>query len=284
MDPTLQLHELPLEERLRLALKASTPWFLSGSDALQVSSWNSLTGVTLTIAGRFRTLDGQDSPFSFASVPATDRTIVSTLRALGDGWLLNVTVFVSAAAPITGQTFVRLQIVRGLASSGIVLGTLAAGYVTAVQPLAWPGSGVKSSLEGQGALRSITGTNPAAGVESTETVPAGARWRLLLYINDFVTDATVSNRLPRLVLDDGASPEWIADAAEVQALSVTRNHHAGAGSTRLVVVGSQGVWHLPVDLRLLAAHRIRTLTTNLQAGDNWGAPQLLVEEWLEGAA
>jgi hypothetical protein len=29
-------------------------------------------------------------------------------------------------------------------------------------------------------------------------------------------------------------------------------------------------------------HRFRTVTNNLDAGDNWGAPQYLVEETLEG--
>ena len=46
------------------------------------------------------------------------------------------------------------------------------------------------------------------------------------------------------------------------------------------ILGNEFSWR---DLILLAGHRIRTSTSSLQAGDDWGAPQLLVEEWLEGA-
>lgn len=253
-------------------------------DSLQVSSWNALASVRLTIRGFVRNPEGLWLPFSGEHVPNTDRTINSTLIGLPDGELTNVSVFVSAAAPIIGQTFVRLQIIRGSAAAGTIQATLAAGYVTAVQPLAFPGSGVRRSVDGPGALRSITGTDPAAGVEIAETVPTGARWKLLTMQFTLVTDATVANRNVSVGFDDGATLYGQYNNNVNTTAGLAHVHSAGAAIGFSTTSGSERHISTPVDMVQLAAHRIRTITANLQAGDNYGAPQLLVEEWLEGAA
>lgn len=284
MPDSLEFNTLPAAQQIELALHTAGAVFVSGDTVLQVSSWNSLASVKLTIAGRFRNLDGREVPFSFAHTPNTDRTIKSTLHSLGDGWLLNVTACASSAAPIIGQTFVRFQLVRGLDTSGIVLATLAACYVTAVQPIAWPGSGVRSSLDGDGALRSIAGTNPAAGADISETVPTGARWFLHSLTATLVTDATVATRNIALVFDDGASELVSAVSQGGQAAFLTYKwsftHNGAPFSTPQLA--------RPVNpttpVKLLAGWRIRTVNQNLAPADDWGVPQLLVEEWLEGAA
>lgn len=260
------------------------PFPLTGADALQVSSWNALASVRLTIRGYTRAIDGRVAPLNETHLANTDRTINSTVHPLPEGELRALTVFVTGAAPIIGQTFVRLQIIRGLASSGIVLASLAADYVTAVQPLAVPGSPVKRSVEGPGAIRSITGTNPAPGAEIIETVPTGARWRVQSMQTRLVTSATVGTRQPRLRADDGvttfaAMPQWLTQAA-----SLTRDYAWLSGAPNTAVVESGlGAMGIP-SFRLLAGHRLRTETVGFDADDDWAAPQLLVEEWLEGAA
>jgi hypothetical protein len=58
----------------------------------------------------------------------------------------------------------------------------------------------------------------------------------------------------------------------------------GAGLHRFADIDSSRiVAGIPNGLMLLAGHRIRTNTQNLQVTDDWGAPQFLVKEWLEGA-
>ncbi len=256
---------------------------VSYGDALQISSWNALASVGLTIRGYTRGSDGTISPFSAAHVPNTDRTIASTLVGLPDGELVNASVFVSAAAPIIGQTFVRLQLVRGLGSAGIALATLAAGYVTAVQPLAFPGSGVARSVDGPGAIRNITGTNPAAGAEVVETVPVWARWMLRGFGVVFVTDATVTNRETHLTIDNGTTIVYESGVNAVSSASQTVRTVLSSGDTPTTSSSVRVLNGPGFPLTLLAGSRIGTLTPNLQAGDDYGAPQLLVEEWLEGA-
>lgn len=285
MDDLQQFHQLTAGQRAALGLTAPAAFFVTGSDALQVSSWNALAGVTLTIAGRFRTLDGEDHPFVFTHAPNTNRTIASSVFPLGDGWIVNATVFVSAAAPIIGQTFVRLQIVRGFSSSGIVLATLAAGYVTAVQPVAWPGGAVQGSLDGAGAVRSIAGSTPGAGAEISEAVPTGARWELLAFSCRFVSGAAVANRDPVWTLDDGATiyarNGW--NALVVASTTIDFTLEPGFAAPWNDQGGHANV-PLPINLRLAAGHRIRTVTTNIQVADQYSAIQYLVREWLECAA
>lgn len=260
------------------------PFPLTGADALQVSSWNALASVRLTIRGYTRAIDGRVAPLNETHLANTDRTIRSTVHPLPEGELRALTVFVTGAAPIIGQTFVRLQIIRGLASSGIVLATLAADYVTAVQPLAWPGSPVKRSVEGPGAVRSITGTDQAAGVEVTETVPTGARWRLITARATLTTSATVANREASLVINDGATTLTRLPVGEIETASAAFLYCWGVGLIR-GAPSQAGDRLIPIPPAvLLAGYRVETLTANLQGGDDWDTPQLLVEEWLEGAA
>ena len=280
---TLDFRALSAEQRLQAGLASPAAFYVTGEDALQLTALNSATGVRLTVSGRFMGLDGLPRPFVESLTPTTDRVASSIVRPLGEGWILDLTVVAAAGSPSIGQCWARVQVVRGLTSVGIVLGTLVSGYVTAVQPIAYPRGKVRGTLDGAGLIRSITGTDPAAGDEISETVPSGARWKLLALQATLVTDATVANRGPRLTFDDGTTECYSSDAAEVQAASVTRVFAAGQGTQRLAVVGNRASWQWPVGVLLLAGWRIRTSTSALQVGDNWGAPQLVVEEWLEGA-
>lgn len=256
--------------------------YLSGEDNLRIRSLNAATGVTLNVAGRTLNLDNQVRSFQFDHTPNTDRTAATTIGGLGPGWLLNFRVAITAGSPINGQCWVLVELVRGQTGATHVLGVLSSGYVTAQQPIGWPGATPTGTHAGDGVVRSITGTDPAANVEVSETVPTGARWHLLAVSVSLVTDANVANRFPQLVIDDGATTIFAADPAAAQAASLTRRYNASVGGERLDSVDTNKQWSLPIDLPLLAGYRIRTATTNRQATDNFGAPQLLVREWLEG--
>lgn len=281
MAPETAFANWPLEQRLQLAAGAPSPFYMTGEDGLQLSGWNITAGVRLTVSGRFLTLEGRIQSFSHDVALTTDRVIASVVRSLGEGWLLNFTVTSGGTSSPFGQTFARVQVVRGLAASGAVLGTLCAGPVTSAQPIAFPGGRVRSMVEGPGSLRSITGTNPAAGAEITETVPTGARWKIRAFNAILVTDATVANRFPSILIDDTAADLYASDPAVAQTASQSMQYFAAHGVTRLAATFIRPMWAFPVDMTLLAGWRVRTVTQSLQAGDNWGAPQMLVEEWLD---
>jgi len=255
--------------------------FVTGEDNLRVRAWGSAAGVTLTVTARTLSLDGELRPIVKDFAASADRTLTSQAVRLEKGWLTNVLVLATAGTPGLGRVFVVVDLIRGIDGGVTHVATLAAGYVSATQALAWPGAPIETSIAGAGAIRSITGTNPAAGVEIIETVPAGARWRLHSIAATLTTSATAANRVVNWAFDDGALTYYQATAAALQAASLVRQYVAaaagGGGSTLDVTIAAP----LPLGRVLAAGHRILTLTTNLQAGDNWGAPQLLVEEWIE---
>lgn len=257
--------------------------YFTRADSLRVTSFNAAAGVRIRLAGRFHDEAAREPrDFHGPHVPNTDRTVATQDYPMGDGWLEGLTVIVEAGTPVWGQTFVRVDAMRGRGASATILATIIQGLVTANHRLAWPGSPLYTPLERPGIIRSITGTDPAAGADVSETVPTGARWRLIALRALLVTDATVANRRPSLVLDDGANIYAQLPGPTDMAASTTWTNVWGEGAQAQAggpIPGS--VAPVPATHRLLTGHRLRTSTANLQAGDNWGVPVYLVEEWLD---
>lgn len=276
----------PTPDPLRWAYPA--PWAPGGfymriDDNIRVTSYNSLAGVTLSVRTRFLTLDGLVQASVDAHTPNTDRTAASSILVTPEGWLLGLEVFASAGTPQIGQTFVVLEAVRGLASSATPLQLFTTGYCTSKQPLAWPAVSPGQSLDGHGALRSIAGTTPGAGAEFSETVPTGARWELIMFHGVLNGSAAVANRLPRLVLDDGANQLLnMPGIVTTTANAIIRYEWAQGMPFAAQVNAQQTPTAIPVGNRLGAGFRLRSITTALDVGDTWTNLRYLVREWIEG--
>ncbi len=128
-------------------------------------------------------------------------------------------------------------------------------------------------LSGRGLIRSITGTNPAAGVEISETVPTNARWRPLSV--DTINAIGAASINASLTITDGTTQKW-------------RSALIATGTGTELIVWAQGVTLNEADLfstvPLLAgdiAEAFELVTAGISADDDYAAPQLLVEEWIE---
>lgn len=254
----------------------------TGEENIRVTSVNALAGVRLKIQGLRLSERGENVPFSHDHIPQNDRSVATTEFSLGYGALLHLTVFAVGAAPLHGQTFVIVQVIRGSAAAAVVLGTLLQGYVTSTQALGWPGSPISSSIEGAGAVRNIVGTMPALGAEVNEVVPTGARWELQALILGLLPGVVFAQRVPQLhvttatvVVFRVASPAGV-DAPN--ALSVSWSHGLG---TSTAVVGATVAQSLPLSMPLLAGTFIRTVTLNLDPTDQITFVHYTVREWLE---
>ena len=150
---------------------------------------------------------------------------------------------------------------------------------------------------GHGAIRTVTGANPAAGSDTvSEAVPTNVIWKLISFSAVLVTSADAATRTPNLIIDDGTTENrrniW---QGSTQIESLTRTHfwqseYGGSGAqgagnvsfTDTQTVLSREV--LPLDLYLREAYRIRIVTTNFDSTaallDDWAAPIFIVEEWL----
>jgi hypothetical protein len=134
------------------------------------------------------------------------------------------------------------------------------------------------ALRGAGTLKVVTGSDPAAGAECQDAVPAGKVWRLIAVLLTLVTDANVATRRVHITLDDGTTVFHRRGSNATQAASLTQNYsfagEAGEAAVRdLFVADPLPVFELP------AGARISTVTVSKQAGDNYGAPKYYVEEF-----
>lgn len=262
----------------------ATPFqFLStGEDDLLIEAWNSASGVTVGVDGRWIQQGRNIDAFAHRLICASDRTRTAIAVKLGVGYVLNLTVYAASGAPRVGQTFVRVSLIRGLGAAAIVLGTLLQGYVTARQGLGWPGSPIESSIEGGGYVRTISGTQPGAGADFSETVPTGARWELLRVYNFLVAAVGGVNRAVYLEPIGNANLTAATMPAATQAAATTGNYTWGQNLPTLADAANAFYQSsVPAVCILNAADSFRAATFNLAAGDQWNIPRYVVREWLE---
>lgn len=263
------------------ALIGTDSFYVTGEDYLRIVSINSASGVTLTIVGRFLSLEGEIRPFVETHTPNTDGTQkVSDFRS-GEGWLLNIAVYASAGTPSTTNCFVMLRVIRGLLGATQELATIVQGYCTASQRVAWPGSPVATTTTAaaSGTVRVITGTTPAAGAEISETVPAAVVWHVLAIHTKLTTAAGGGARYAQLAIDDGAHVYFESDPPINLGGGTYYDFNSGSGVQRLTSAYDQLAWTMPVFLKMAAGHRIRTSTVALAVGDQWSTPYILVEQF-----
>lgn len=259
----------------------ASPLYVTRDDQLIIAVWNSVAGVTVQVRARILRPDGELIPNLFEVVPTTDRVGNDFAFNLPEGFLLTLGVQLSGGTVPRGSCFVEVYLGRAFPPSGQDWGLLISDNISSNQDLGWPGGLLRNSLEGPGRLRSITGTDPAAGVEISETVPTNARWRLHALYVQFVTSATAATRRVHIMLDDGATTFWDSPSSATQTASQTLRYSAGNIGAIIGSNDSEMQILLPTPIPLFAGYRIQTETASLQAGDNYGAPQLLVEEWIE---
>lgn len=255
--------------------------YIGREDGIWVASRSS-AAVTVAVRGLYLRPDGEVVPFELNHATSSDRGLTSSVAAVGEGFLISVYALESTSSVRIGTLFVRVGLSRGITAQRFDHSVLCQGYVARDTAVAWPNSPMSNSVDGRGLVRYITGTDPAAGAEISEEVPTFALWRVMGVSAQLVTDATVANRRPRLVLDDaGTRLLTESPATAAQAASLTRDYfwqqnmpHETNLTTTAIIAG------VPTFAFLRPGDRIRTITENLQTGDNWGAPTLWIEEWI----
>lgn len=260
---------------------AAAPFYVSGEDNLRTIVRTSVV-VTVTVEGRFLDRCGTITPFVHNFTIATvTRAAVTNDARLGEGWILSIAARVTTGTPQVGQTFVQLRVVRGNGAAAINIGTLAQGYATESDDLAWPNSLVRSSVEGPGVFLRSPIASPGAGGNFLTTVPARTRWRPTMVNFQLVTSAVAGNREVVIAFDDGAAVIALIPAGVTQIASETRTYtffHAaprGAGTISLHVIAP-----LPM-LTMMAGWDLLSTVSGILAGDQLSVISVTVEEWIE---
>lgn len=263
-------------------IAGSLQFTVSGAENIRLVIFNSQPNVRVMIAGRRQLPDATIQPFSYEFVPSSDRMQSAVILPLGEGTVLNVVVFASAGNPVIGQTYVRVQLVQGLDGAITLVGTILAGYITASQDVAWPGSTITSSLEGGGYVRHIIGTTPAAGGEVSETVPQGARWQLVTFKCFFLpTGAGPARRVFLSLTAGGTAFIYVVCPRDVTDGEVVEWQWAQGMPLPTAYDSTFPMAGLPRLSPLLPGNRIATFTESLQLTDAYLSVDYTVLEYLE---
>jgi hypothetical protein len=129
-------------------------------------------------------------------------------------------------------------------------------------------------------IKNIVVSNPAAGADWVQTVPSGKRWRVMTGNFQLATSATVANRFPAIVFDDGVN-QFYATAWDNAIVASTPVAKISLGPQRYVAVNDGNAQTIAYigNLILSPGMRVRSNTTSIQVGDQWSNIFLLVEEW-----
>jgi len=255
---------------------------ITAEDKLYIAIWNSASSPDIKLKGRMITKAGEIYLINREYAPTTDRIKNEYyIDDLPEGVIISLVVLPNFTTR-RGQTFIHVSLLQGLKQKTQRHTILLQNYLEAEMALSYPGSKIISSTEGPGVPRLVTGSNPAVGAEVSESVPINARWKVKRVRNVLTTDDTVVNRTPRLLLDDGTSTIYERDTGATQPASETRQHDWVAGYP-VVDTSYAGGIRVPLieDAILFQGWRIRTFTSNMQAGDKYSAPLIYVEEWIE---
>lgn len=126
----------------------------------------------------------------------------------------------------------------------------------------------------------VTGTDPAANTEISETIPSGQVWRLRAFAVTLVADANAANRVTTLIFKDASANEVLrlVVGTNITANQTVRIQAGTFASAPSDVAGTVVYLKLPEDFVLGSGWTITTSTASKQAGDNYGAPIMIVDK------
>lgn len=257
-------------------------FFLLGNEGIRIRSWNTLAGVNIRFVCRFVNAKGEMSWVNFNHTPNTDASIATTFHPLGEGFIVNCSVFATGASPRIGQTFVQVQVVVGSEATAARMGTLLQGYVTQNQELAYPGSPVQDSLDGGGYVRYFQELSPGPSLPLSVTVPTNLRWELVSVLTNLSTSAVAGNRRPFLQVTDGVNLAFQSyTPTDIPALQIERCIWAQGMPLAVTLLAGFSVVGLGFTAPLLAGNIVSVGAFNMQLGDVISNTVFVVREWIE---
>ncbi len=225
----------------------------------------------------------KESPFQIFSF-TTDRTAVETLGEAfsSDAFVVGMSLGGGFLGVKRGEFYCSVLIRRKGGTEEVV----AEGYIYDGHKLSF-GERVESGPGGgEGNLRSIDLGDPAAGADyADQTVPANALWKIRGFHGVFTTAVGGTDRSPSIRIQDGANvvvggtrANVIQDPSEVATYLGAGNNYGHQYDQS--VTGSVYNFVMP-DFLIPEGFDVTFITQFIDASDNWGDGQLLVEEWIQ---
>jgi len=259
--------------------------YLTRDSYLQINIYPIAAADSVTVAWKILSSDGKLNVSQATFSGFTVSTLNQYIIPLTEGFLMSLAVTNSSASfqVPRGQDFVQVGIQMSNAPATPFYRLLISGYVTHVCALGWPEGTIMDSDTGPGRLSTAT-SSPAAGADFGISFKANTRNWLHSLTATLTTSATVANRTPVFeLLDYAGNVVWQLAPTTVQAASLVYVYDLAESLTLSADVNSNKVIPFPETTYVYGAGSavVKSVTTNLQAADQWSAVYLVYEQWFD---
>jgi len=262
-------------------LNPATPLYITVEDRFRLALISSLAGVEVDVTARLQRPDGQVIPIRMQFFPTLSVLVQNFDFDLAEGFLLDISVLTPTAGVRVGAVFAVAQIIRQAGANAIPSRTILSNYVSSGNVIGWPEGPNQQSVQGSGVPVSLQQANPAPGADWTFTIPTANRLLVQSISAQLVTSVAVANRQPHFQEADAAGHVlWDVAASAVQAASITVRYSLAGGVTGAVNDNS-AIVPIPQVAQLLQGWTIKSVTTAIQAADQWQNIWVNAIEWAE---
>lgn len=215
--------------------------------------------------------------FTFRVIPDANYQLTESTFGLPD-----IPLWISVVDPenqyIQGKCFVSIS----LAVNGDIVQQLVSSYVSGNHWASWPLTMNEYGRPTPAQIITYNSSNPDAGAQHSFGPPGNTLWLLKALRFSLVTDATVANRVVHIVFSTGGFSTIDCISATAQAASLTRSYSCYPGiSGGAAADDNDIIIPIPAGLILGGGDKIKTTITGGVAGDDWGAAQAFVEQYID---
>jgi hypothetical protein len=257
-----------------------TQAYVGKDDSIWVGAATQNNGLVVTLNARYLMPDGNIQLTQQTFRYAQSRALAYQQMNLPECFLLSVAATCNFPASGIGSVYIEVVLSRFAPTLFSSAQILCQGYSTSNQPVSWPGGANSTSVDCAGAIFTGASSVPAAGANFNLTVPANAKWNVLGLQFTFTTSAAVANRVMTVTFDDGLNTFTSLVQSTVQPASNVWVYSYAPGLQNQTVVNNTLMNAMPMPTKLLGGYRIRSNVLALQAGDQFTAAIVSVEEWL----
>jgi hypothetical protein len=263
--------------------EADPPWgdYVTVPDLLVI--WAVALGGGSSVRVNLRILrpDGVIIPFAISVPGNVTPTITPQTFNLPEGYILSGSITATGGTGVGAPMYAHVGLRRSPSTANDTYHVLFQGQVLASVPMPFEAAVSRVPADGNGVIGTTAISTPGAGADFSFTVPNGVRMRPISLCATLTTSVAVSNRNPTLIIDDGVNV--VADiSASVAAVASGVFTITWADSMSFnSFLNSSITAALPGNMFMLGGWHIRSVSSGIQAGDQWSAIRMATQNWID---
>lgn len=258
--------------------------YIGVNDRLLIMAFGGSVNTLVTFNATILRPDGQIIPYSTTFGTAGSNIQNSEVLQLMEGFILSASMQLTNSISPNQSVYASLSLVRPPYTISSVYKMLCAGYVSPFVSVGFPQSPPQRMTDGAGVVSVTPLGNPSAGADWTFTCASRARQRLVSLCATLTTSAVAANRDVVLVIDNGAIPIAQIPAGFALAASGSNVYTFGDSLVQSPAFNGVSIAPTPSQLFLSSNWRVRTVTGNIQAADQWSAITVGTVDWIEATS